>query len=295
MRARMKRRQLYRRVTILAAVAGIVIVLVVGFYFALKESTANDYRIGKPVTAADLSALKQFSLPPYGSIPSATQLSYVQNYNGTAWSGKPRVVFVGADFCMYCAAERWPILLSLLRFGNFTGLEYMASSVTDGDYATFTFNNLTYTSKYFIFQPFEAEARNGSSLQTVPSNYSTIWQSYGTGFPFLDFGNRYIIPASLIDPSGLFDGKNWAQLENDIANGTATGTNIKGAANLITALICKLTGNQPGSVCGQSPITSLTLQPLAYSTNLSGGVVTLSLVQTSPSVPGAVFPRRGSA
>ncbi len=36
--------------------------------------------------------------------------------------GKPEVLFVGAEFCPFCAAERWPLIVALSRFGRFTAL-----------------------------------------------------------------------------------------------------------------------------------------------------------------------------
>ncbi len=34
--------------------------------------------------------------------------------------GKPEVLFVGAEFCPFCAAERWPLIVALSRFGHFS-------------------------------------------------------------------------------------------------------------------------------------------------------------------------------
>ena len=37
----------------------------------------------------------------------------------TDQDGKPLVVYVGADYCPFCAAERWPLVAALERFGTF--------------------------------------------------------------------------------------------------------------------------------------------------------------------------------
>ncbi len=265
LRARVKRRQTYRRLTIIGVVAAIILVLVVGFYYAYTASTAIDSLIGRPVSSADIASLKQLSLSPYG--PAGTSmLSSIKDYTGTPLTsgGKPLVVYIGADYCPFCAVQRWSIILSLMRFGNFSNLLYMASSPSEGDYPTFTFYGSTYTSKYVTFQAFEAQDRNSQPLQTVPSNYSSIWSSYGSGFPFMDFGNRYIVPTAMLYPNAL-GGKNWTQVMGDIRTGDTIGTQIKESANVITALICKLTGNQPTSVCNQSPINGLTISIASYS------------------------------
>ena len=46
------------------------------------------------------------------------------------WSrtGKPEVLFVGAEYCPFCAAERWPLIVALSRFGHFGALHNMQSA-----------------------------------------------------------------------------------------------------------------------------------------------------------------------
>jgi hypothetical protein len=36
--------------------------------------------------------------------------------------GKPEVLYMGAEYCPYCAAERWALIVALSRFGTFSGL-----------------------------------------------------------------------------------------------------------------------------------------------------------------------------
>ena len=35
---------------------------------------------------------------------------------------------MGAEFCPFCAAERWPLIVALSRFGRFTTLHNMQSA-----------------------------------------------------------------------------------------------------------------------------------------------------------------------
>ena len=42
--------------------------------------------------------------------------------------GKPQVVYVGAEYCPYCAAERWAMTIALSRFGTFSGLHFIHSA-----------------------------------------------------------------------------------------------------------------------------------------------------------------------
>src|SRR5712692_8559609 len=43
-------------------------------------------------------------------------------------NGKPEVVYVGAEYCPFCAAERWALSVALSRFGSFSGLHLIHSS-----------------------------------------------------------------------------------------------------------------------------------------------------------------------
>ena len=35
--------------------------------------------------------------------------------------GKPEMLYIGAEYCPYCAAERWAMIVALSRFGTFSG------------------------------------------------------------------------------------------------------------------------------------------------------------------------------
>jgi hypothetical protein len=49
-------------------------------------------------------------------------------------SSEAAVVFVGAEYCPYCASERWPLVMALSKFGTFfEGLRGSMSSTTDLD------------------------------------------------------------------------------------------------------------------------------------------------------------------
>jgi thiol-disulfide isomerase/thioredoxin len=270
MRARGKRRRTYRRIVIVGVIVGILLLLILGFYFAYTASNQLEPGIGKPVSQADIATLKQLSLAPYG--PSgASMLSDVKGNSGSPLTahGKPVVVYIGADYCPYCAVQRWSLIMALMRFGNFSNLSYMASSPSEGDYPTFTFHDSSYTSMYLIFHGYEQEDRNNQPQDTVPSNYTSLFQQYNSYYPFINFGNKYVISGAMVDPTPL-GGENWAGVFKEINAGTTLGTQIKESANVITAVICKLTGNQPGSVCNQNPINGLTLELTSYSPTSQG-------------------------
>lgn len=191
-------------------------------------------------------------------------------------------------------------MITLLRFGNLTNLSYMQSSSTDSDpnTSTFSFVNMTatsYTSKYIIFQPYEQEDRNHNPLQTVPSNYTTIFNKFGSGYPFLDFNNKYVIEGSFFEPN-LFAGLNWTQIIQQIQNpSTQLSIQVMSSANAITALICNLTGGAPSSVCSNPSITGLPISLTSYHQNANATLMASTASASSEKTENVALLRRFGA
>jgi thiol-disulfide isomerase/thioredoxin len=286
----MKRRQRIRTLTIVATIVVIAVSLVVGFYFALNSgSSSRDKYDGTAVSSADMSTLYQVSHGDYG--PSGSSLlvtsgasANLKTATGSPYvaDGKPVVVYIGGDYCPYCAIERWSLLMAFSRFGNFSNLRYMTSAPNDvgaGDFSTFSFTGSSYSSKYIAFQTIEQEDRNRNEIATIPANYSAAFNGY---YPYVNFGNRYILETLLPDPT-ILTNKNWTQILTDISTSDSTGTVIKEGANAVTALICRLTSDQPTSVCGAYAITS-TVIGLAYTSGASQSMMQLAISPTRPFV-----------
>jgi thiol-disulfide isomerase/thioredoxin len=285
----MKRRQRIRTITIAATIAIIAVSLIVGFYIALNSGNAGLAKYdGQLVSAADMGTLYQVSHADYGPSGSSLLVTSGTGANLKAATGspfvsggKPVVVYIGGDFCPYCAVERWSLVIAFSRFGNFSNLHYMTSAPGDippGDYATFTFTGSTYSSRYVVFQPIEQEDRSYSTIATIPSNYSAEFQN---AYPFVNFGNKYILSTLLPDPT-ILAGKNWTQIFSDISASDSTGYVIKEGANAVTALICRLTSNQPGSVCNAFAVTSTTI-------GLAGPSGASQQMIQAPAVPSRVY------
>src|SRR5262249_35743790 len=95
--------------------------------------------------------------------------------------GKPQIVYVGADYCPYCAAERWSLIVALGRFGTFSNLHTMESSSTDTypSTPTFTFYGSTYTSQYVDFQGVETVKQDEQTpLQTPTAQQQQLLAAY---------------------------------------------------------------------------------------------------------------------
>jgi hypothetical protein len=186
----------------------------------------------------------------------------------TGPGGKPELFYYGAEFCPYCAAERWSVVIALSRFGTFSNLHITTSDSNPDDIPnthTFTFYGSSYSSPYLDFASVESADRNNNPLQTPTAAEGTLVSTYDTtpyststgGIPFQDLGNRYIVSGSGVNPV-LLQGMTWQQIATTLTDTTSqVAQPIIGDANWLTAGLCKLTDGQPGSVCSAAPITSL--------------------------------------
>jgi hypothetical protein len=212
---------------------------------------------------------------PQSQISTASQSTgaYFATVSGSALTqnGKPEILYLGAEYCPYCAAERWAMINALSRFGRFTGLTTTHSSSTDAypNTPTWTFYGSHYTSKYIAFTSVE-ETKNyriGNStntsvpyvtLQNPTAAENALGQAYDPGsggqggaIPFIDLANKYVEVGNL-SPYGpqLLAGKTWAQVAAAMYQPTsAIGGPLLGNANYLTAGICAITGNLPATAC----------------------------------------------
>jgi thiol-disulfide isomerase/thioredoxin len=142
-----------------------------------KQVTTVPASVTDQVADGGVSKGLFISAPTAADISSASsQLgSYFATVNGTALTsgGKPEVLYMGAEYCPYCAAQRWAIANSLSRFGTFTGLKTSHSSSSDADpnTPTLTFYGSKYTSKYVTFTPVE-ETTN--TIDSSTGNYGIL-------------------------------------------------------------------------------------------------------------------------
>jgi Domain of unknown function (DUF929) len=226
------------------------------------------------VTSVPASALDQVGTG--GSAVNNGSPPIITLKGGSALSsgGKPEMLYMGAEYCPYCAAERWGMIVALSRFGTFSGLQTTHSAAKNGagdaepnpNTPTWTFAKSSYTSKYLTFSSVEMQTNipdssTGSytNLQTPTSAQEALitkWDAppyvpsgYNGSIPFIDFGNKYMISGASYDGS-ILDGKSWATIAaalKDPSSPIAKG--VDGTANYITAAICKLTNNQPATAC----------------------------------------------
>ncbi len=174
--------------------------------------------------------------------------------------GHPEVFYAGANYCPYCASERWPLVMALSKFGTFSNLAQTQSSPTDAypNTPTFSFHGASYSSPYLVFDAVELQDRFGATLEKPTAEQERLLSSYDTSqytgassgsIPFLDLGGRWFHSGASFVPTVL-SGKSFSEIAAAAADGsTAIGKAVQSAAGQITADLCQLTNNQPTAVC----------------------------------------------
>ena len=178
--------------------------------------------------------------------------------------GKPEMLYIGAEYCPYCAAMRWPMAVALSRFGTLTPLHGIHSSSKDvyPSTATLTFYKSGYHSNYLAFTPVETTTVDKTALQNPTQAQNAVWARYEPdpntrGFPFVAFSNKQVMKGYFYNPTVL-QGKTWSQIAAALKHPTSPiAQNVNGAANYITGAICQMTNNQPASVCNSPAVTAV--------------------------------------
>jgi hypothetical protein len=219
--------------------------------------------VASQVTGVPLGTLNRVGK---GAVPSYTPTPLSAGSGATLTSGgKPEMLYIGAEFCPYCAAMRWSMAVALSRFGTLTPLHGIYSAPSPESFpntATLTYYKSGYSSKYLTFAPVENLTVTHALLQNPTSEQNAIWAKYEPdpntrGYPFIDFGNKLLLKAPIYNPAVLA-GKSWSQIAAALKDPTSPiAQNVDGAANYITGAICRMTNNQPASVCTSPAVTAV--------------------------------------
>ncbi|HET8930613.1 MAG TPA: DUF929 family protein [Acidimicrobiales bacterium] len=168
--------------------------------------------------------------------------------------GKPEVLYVGAEFCPYCAGERWAMVVALSKFGTFSGLTTIHSS--EGDVPTLSFLDATYSSEFVSFNPIELQGQDREPLEEATEAERALFERLGRGgFPFIDFGGTAVQSGGSVDVTNLID-RDPEEIAATLAASTDSDTdptslegNVNAVAGGFITTICGLTGDQPAEVC----------------------------------------------
>jgi hypothetical protein len=217
------------------------------------------------VPATTLNQVGKGAVPTYvASVLHRQAAMYPGQGAALTSNGKPQMLYIGAEFCPYCAAMRWSMAIALSRFGTLTALHGIHSSSTDVDpsTSTLTFYKSGYNSNYLTFTPVENQTVSHALLQTPTKTQNAVWAKYEPnaqqrGYPFVAFGNKGALEGPLYDPAVLA-GKSWSQIAAALKDPSSPiAQSVDGGANYVTAEICKMTNNQPASVCTSPAVTAV--------------------------------------
>lgn len=208
--------------------------------------------------------------------PQAVKSQPLLTQKSSTGAKVPEVLYIGAEYCPYCAAQRWSTIIALSRFGTWAGLGNMTSASGDiyANTPTFTFVNATFKSKYVAFTSVE-EYKNSvnpatkyyytlqkptASQTALVTKYDTpkyitgLTASEGNPIPFMDFANRFLVAGASYSPTTL-TGSSRSAIAAGLSNAASPITAaIIASANYQTAAICSITKQQPSAVCTSSGV-----------------------------------------
>jgi hypothetical protein len=262
--ARQRRTRVLWAVCATALVVVLIVVLVI-----VKASSGGKSSPPAAAAAAGTPAVPSSLLAGLAAIPPS-QLAQAERLVGSNVSaptpisdtpltspGKPEVFYLGAEFCPYCAAERWAMVVALEHFGSFSGLTETHSSSIDVDpnTPTFAFHGATYSSPYLTFTGVETTTNQPQGNFYAPLDTPTAAQDAllvkytGGTIPFVDFGGKAVIKAPQYDPK-ILAGMTVDQVAAQVGNlSSPVGQAIEASAAHDISAICQMTGGQPANVC----------------------------------------------
>lgn len=270
-----------KRNRIIYIAAGIIVVVLVAA-FLLTGGSTSAYSNNQPVSAAQLQQLEgiasNYSLAnrvgigstvPYGGTPQYPTPVVAPKLTNNS---KPEVLYIGAEYCPYCAVTRWGLILAMMRFGSFNNLTYMASTPNDRfpDTPTFSFRYASYSSNLLSFVSVETQDRSGSPLQQPTQFEGELFSAYdpetticpsGGCIPFIDFANSSVQVGAMVSPQ-LLAGDTQLQVIAALSNSSSQISQaVIGNANVFTAYICKSSpGLSNATPCRQGYVTAVMQQ-----------------------------------
>lgn len=267
-------------IVLIAAIIGVFILIShLGSQSTAQSPTLTSTQVFNQVTHVNPSTLESVDT---GGVKSPFQLIKNPPPPLVGSTGKPEFLYIGAEYCPYCAAQRWAMVVALSRFGTFSQLYQTTSSSADvfPNTPTFSFysklySKPLYTSQYIDFVAVETLGNvpdsSGSypTLQKLTTQQQQLFNTYDAppyidasaagSIPFIDVANKFVaIGLGSGYSSQDLQGLSWSQIAGSLSSGnTAAAQHILGTANYMTAAICLVTNQQPASVCKTATIQSI--------------------------------------
>ncbi len=247
-----------------AALAAVVLVALV-FPRSTKPTPKLLGHVGEKVPASIMRNLTTVPYKVWGPIGTAAAAP-PQLVKPVAHVPKaPELLYIGAEWCPFCAAERWAMAVALSRFGTLSNLHLMQSSLTDihPGTKTLTFYHSRYQSSNIHIAMVETATNTHTALQAPTAAQAAIQAAYDKppyvpsgssgSIPFVLVGGKYLWIGAQYQPT-ILAGLSWSQIAADVKNpSSSVGQTILSAANELTAAICATDGGHPASVC-QTPV-----------------------------------------
>ncbi len=267
---------------VLVVVAALVVIKVTAGPAGKNASNSvTSPTIVKQLTTVPDSVFNTVGLnSPAAPITKLIHLKQQPLFTGLSSTGAkvPQILYIGAEYCPYCAADRWSIIVALSRFGTWSGLENTASYIGDyyGGTPSFSFRKAAYSSPYIAFNGIEQFSNVPNAAKTgyiplmpTPKKFNAIFLKYDTAqyvpgmsvsnqyaYPFMIIGDQFLGSGSMFSP-GLLAGQTRDSIAAALSTPSSPVTDgIIAAANVITADVCSLTHQQPTNVCTSPAIVN---------------------------------------
>lgn len=260
----------------LLLIGGIVVILVLviaGFIYFGEQQKSSIIKTAKPDVFKSLTTVSPDLLSSVntGGLQS-TIGSVLKPVKGAhilkGPTGKPELFYMGGEFCPYCGAQRWAMIIALSQFGVFERpLTPIISS--ESLVPTYSFYKTSYKSQYLDFVPVEVSDNQSppKTLENLTPEQQQLVKTYDVppytsaqssgSFPFMSVGNQYVSAGSYFSPT-LLTGHSYTDIISQMKDPTTDiSRGMLGSANYMIAQICKTTNNQPGAVCNADPIPTI--------------------------------------
>jgi Domain of unknown function (DUF929) len=262
----------------------VIIIVVLVIVKATSGNSVNTNYIATTSAPADVvHGITTIPLSTWDKVGVTSQVqvsppTVLKNQPPMTLDGKtPAMLYYGAEYCPFCAAERWVMATALSRFGTWSNLQITASSLSDAYAGTHTlsFHGATLDSPYITFKG--VEQYTNIPIASSPGTYTTLQNptkaeaailtkyssskylpnassSGGISFPFVDINNSMLFSGASYDPQ-ILAGLTWSEIAGNLSDPNNPATQaILSAGNYMSAGICQATKGQPGSVCQSSGV-----------------------------------------
>jgi len=277
-------------------IAGLLVLIVIGVFGITKIESTSPSPQTLPNTTAPIAQLASY-FRAAGAVPDATlqavglpsnvavPTKITPSVSTVATNGV--VSYVGAEYCPYCAIQRWALLVALSKFGSFTNLDsQILSSSTDvyPGLASWSFVGAKYSSAYFTFDPTELTSSTPSGsggyqpLEKMSAAQQRAFNEYNPQgeLPFVDIGNHYVTLGASSSASVL-EGLTLGDIGRDLSSASSpVAKAIDGTANYLITALCTMVQGTPPPLCTASAIrqASKALTTGVASSSESSGVTT---------------------